>query len=267
MDKEVFKAIIWDYYAQNKRVFPWRETIDPYRIFISEVMLQQTQTYRVLPKYQAFIQELPDFLTLVHAPFSKVLSLWSGLGYNRRAMYLQKSAQRIVEEFKGIVPSDPDVLVTFPGIGKATAASIIVFSYNIPLVFIETNIRRVFIHFFFKDQEKIHDKEIMLLVKETLDLSNPREWYYALMDYGAMLGKMVFNPNIKSVHYARQSKFEGSIRQVRGQILRVLLSYPKINKTVLQDKISADDRFDQAFEQLLKEGLIRKIKNKIELAE
>lgn len=291
-----FKQIIWDYYSKNKREFPWREITDPYKIFISEVMLQQTQTHRVVPKYEAFIQEFPDFPTLAQAPFSQVLNLWSGLGYNRRAMYLQKSAQLIVQTFNNKLPADPEVLITLSGIGAATAASISVFAFNTPLAFIETNIRRVFIHFFYNqiiqnrhpgkrsasridsghspsagsgrcqnDEQKVHDKDLLKLVEQTLDHANPREWYYALMDYGAALPKTIKNPNIKSAHYVKQSKFEGSIRQVRGQILRVLLDYKQLTPKQLKQLVKADKRFEQAFEQLRKERFLTIKNNIIEL--
>lgn len=185
-------------------------------------MLQQTQVSRVLTKYEPFINFFPDFPTLASASFEQILKLWSGLGYNRRALHLHKSAKIIAQELKSNISSDPLLLEKLPGIGKATAASIVVFSYNTPLVFIETNIRRVFIHHFFKDGIKVHDRDIYPLIERTLDQEDPREWYYGLMDYGSYLSKIVQNPNRKSTHYVRQSKFEGSVRQQRGKILREL---------------------------------------------
>src|SRR5581483_6695200 len=173
------------------------------------------------------------------ASLADVLSVWQGLGYNRRAMYLKQTAERITREFLGELPDDPKVLQTFPGFGYATACSTIVFSYNKPLPFIETNIRRVFIHHFFEDKTGIDDKEILPLVEKTLDKTNPRDWYYALMDYGTFLGKNVVNPNRKSKHYVKQSKFEGSLRQVRWRILKVLLKNKTLNQTELEKEINA----------------------------
>ena len=224
-DLQQFQALIKDYYGTNRRAFPWRDTITPFRVIVSEIMLQQTQTDRVLQKFDPFIMRFPDFTALANASFHEVLLLWKGLGYNRRAMALHKSAQRIVQEYQGQLPHDPETLETFPGIGPATARSIVAFAFNTPTVFIETNIRTVFIHFFFKDRTDISDKEIMPLVAQTVDQSNPREWYYALMDYGVMLKKTVGNASRLSKHYHKQSPFQGSERQIRGLILQHLLEY------------------------------------------
>lgn len=252
-----FKRKIKEFYKKNKRDFPWRENIEPYKIFISEVMLQQTQTYRVLPKYEAWIARFPDFKTLANSPLSEVLGYWSGLGYNRRALYLQKAAQIIISEHAGKVPKNPEELIKLPGIGKATAASIIVFSYNIPLVFIETNIRRVFIHEFFAEQENVADSSLLPLITESVDQKNPREWYYALMDYGSHIPKQITNPNRKSKHYTKQSKFEGSLRQVRGRILQILTAQNPIKVSELEKLVNVEsERFAKALSQLTSEGFL-----------
>ncbi len=217
-----FQQHIWDYYRANRRDFPWRRTTDPYHIFISEVMLQQTQTFRVEPKFNNWIAALPTFQSLADAPLREVLSLWQGLGYNRRALWLHQAAQRIMTEFNGELPINPEILETFPGIGPNTAASVCAFAFNKPTIFIETNIRAVFIHFFFTGKAEIKDNEIRPLVEQTVDQENPREWYYALMDYGVMLKKNLPNPSRRSAHHAQQTKFEGSERQIRGLILKSL---------------------------------------------
>ena len=203
---------------------PWRDTVDPYCILVSEFMLQQTQAERVLLKYGPFITRFPDFQTLSRAGLKEVLAAWQGLGYNRRAINLKDTAGEIINRYSGKTPESTEELIQLPGIGKATAGAILAFVFNKPSVFIETNIRRVFIHFFFQDKKDIQDKEIMPLVEKTLDHENPRHWYYALMDYGAMLKKQGPNPNRKSAHYSRQTAFEGSDRQARGAILRHLLN-------------------------------------------
>lgn len=258
-----FRKIIWDYYKNNKRDFPWRHTTDPYKILISEVMLQQTQTYRVLPKYEQFIKTFPDFSSLERRGLSKLLGVWSGLGYNRRALYLQKTAQKVVNEHNGKLPMDPKILQTFPGIGPNTAGSIYVFSTNLPYVFIETNIRRVFIHFFYSDchpersEGSIPDTSLIPLISQTLDQKNPREWYYTLMDYGAMLAKTIENPNRKSKHYTKQSRFEGSLRQVRGKILKILANGSIIQTIELKRMVNTSpEYFQKALGQLEKEGFI-----------
>src|SRR5579872_3425524 len=192
-----FQEIIKNYYHKNGRVFSWRQNITPYHVVVSEIMLQQTQTDRVASKFELFIDIFPDFKALANAPFEQLLRTWKGLGYNRRAIALQKVAQKVMTEFGGVLPNSVDTLATFPGIGRATASSIVAFAFNSPTVFIETNIRTVFIYFFFYDKINkrmlIHDKEILPLVEKTVDQDNPRAWYYALMDYGVLLKKQVGN--------------------------------------------------------------------------
>jgi A/G-specific adenine glycosylase len=219
-----FRDSVRGYYKLSGRLFPWRETRDPYHIIVSEFMLQQTQVERVRAKYGRFIHEIPDFETLARSDLRTILWLWQGLGYNRRAIALKEIAVRVIRDHAGELPSTVDELIQLPGIGNATAGSILAFAFNKPAVFIETNIRRVFIHEFFQDRTDIKDKEIMPFVEVTLDHENPRHWYYALMDYGAMLKKQGTNPNRKSAHYTIQKPFEDSDRQVRGTIIKLLLA-------------------------------------------
>lgn len=219
---ETFRRAIRDYYKQHARRLPWRETDDPYRIYISEIMLQQTRVDRVIPKYNAFLQAFPSIHSLASAKLADVLAVWSGLGYNRRALNLKKAAEQVVERFGGEIPSEPSTLRTLPGIGPYTAAAIAVFAFGKPVPLIETNVRRVFIHEFFADRDNVNDRDIMPLVEQTLDRENPREWFYALMDYGSMLKQIVGNANRRSAHYTKQAPFEGSDRQIRGEVLRLL---------------------------------------------
>ncbi len=202
---------------------PWRETRDPYRILVSEIMLQQTQVDRVRAKYDLFLVAFPDVAALASAPLDRVLAAWQGLGYNRRAVALQRTARILQAEHRGLIPDDTEALVALPGIGGATAASIRAFAFDAPVVFIETNVRRVFIHEFFPGREAVADAEILPFVAAALENRSPREWYYALMDYGAALARQVPNPNRRSRVYTRQSRFEGSDRQLRGAILRALV--------------------------------------------
>lgn len=219
-----FQEEIWQFYALHKRDLPWRQTTDPYLILVSEIMLQQTQVDRVLEKYLAFTQKFPTVFDLAEAPLSAVLHMWQGLGYNRRGVYLHQLAQRLVNEFEGNMPENSDMLQTLPGIGPYTAAAVITFAQNTPTIFIETNIRTIYLYYFFHEQTGIHDKELFPLIEKTLAKENPREWYYALMDYGSALKKAVGNPNKKSKHYTKQSTFVGSDRQIRGMILKLLLA-------------------------------------------
>lgn len=228
MTLENFRALIWEFYKENGREFVWRQTRDPYQIFVSEVMLQQTQTGRVAQKFPFFIERFSCFETLANASCAEVITLWQGLGYNRRALALHKAAKIIQNRFDNILPSDPVLLDELPGIGPATAASICAFAFNMPTVFIETNIRTVFISHFFPQKTLVSDKEIMPLVAQTLDQKDPRNWYYALMDYGVHLKKEIGNASQKSKHYTKQSTFEGSERQIRGMILQLLSKQSKI---------------------------------------
>jgi len=254
-----FQKEIYRYYREHGRNLPWRKSCDPYDILISEIMLQQTQVQRVVEKYAPFIARFPDFHSLASAPLRDILMVWQGLGYNRRAIALRTIARTVVEEFSGDLPSDPKVLVTLPGIGKATASAISAFAFNQPTVFIETNIRTVFIHFFFLHRDNIKDAEMLPLVGKTLDTSNPREWYYALMDYGAMLKKTYQNPNRKSAHYHKQTPFRGSNREIRGMILRVLAGKPSISEAEIVRRLkTAPDRVRANLTQLQQEGFVIK---------
>lgn len=255
MNDDLFIKTVWDYYNKNKRKMPWRDDTSPYSIFISEVMLQQTQVARVLVKYPLFISVFPNFKSLSHADTSLLLSTWQGMGYNRRALYLKSAAQTIMEKYKGILPEDPLLLDELPGIGYATACSIAAFAYNKPVSFIETNIRRVYIHHYFSDKENITDSDVLSHVERTVQKNNAREWYWALMDYGAYLATQVDNPNKKSRYYKKQTKFEGSIREVRGGVIKLLLKKP-LTKKELENVYKDDERLFTAIEQLEKEGFI-----------
>jgi len=260
---KLFQEFIWDFYQGHGRVFVWRNVDDPYKILISEIMLQQTQTYRVEQKYEQFIAELSSFEVLAQVPLRIVLGLWQGLGYNRRALYLQQIAQKVMSEYNGQFPVDLTILKTFPGIGRATAGSICAFAFNIPTVFIETNIRVVFIHSFFSKQSAVKDKDIMPLIEQTLDVSNPREWYYALMDYGVTLKKDYPYLGRKSIHYTKQSKFEGSNRQIRGMIIRILTEREQITQGGIISLLENNpERVNNILKQLCYEGLILQNKNK-----
>lgn len=221
-------------------------------------MLQQTQTNRVESKYADFLRRFPDLRSLARAPMRDVLRAWSGLGYNRRALALKRAAEIVVKKYGGKLPHDEAQLIELPGVGPGTAGAIRAFAFNEPSIFIETNIRRVFIHFFFRWRRKVNDKEIIKLIRQTLDANHSREWYWALMDYGAMLGREAKkNPNIKSAHYTKQSKFEGSNRQLRGRILRLRLANPKISISDIAEKAGQPTgRVAEVFKTLKKEGFI-----------
>jgi A/G-specific adenine glycosylase len=219
---EFRETILSHYRGHGRRGLPWRRTKDPYRILVSEFMLQQTQVARVAEKFEPFIERFPDFVSLARAPLRDVLLAWSGLGYNRRALYLRETARIVVSRFDGRLPRRLDDLRALPGIGEATAAEIMNFAFNEPRAFIETNVRAVYIHHFFPGRKKVADAEILPFVERTIDAKNPRRWFYALMDYGVMLKKSRPDPSRRSAHHARQTRFEGSDRQARGRVVRSL---------------------------------------------
>lgn len=259
---ELFSDLILSYYRQYGRDLPWRRTADPYSILVSEIMLQQTQVERVAPKYTLFIDQFKTIDCLASAPLSSVLSAWSGLGYNRRAVNLQKTAIILRDDYNSSVPEDPAILERFPGIGKATASAICAYAFNMPVVYIETNIRRIFIHYFFQDRDNIHDAELLPIIRDTLYHDNPREWYSALMDYGTHLKKPNGNPNKRSRHYTRQAPFAGSDREIRGSALRLLLEREEINKSALIGALAGTGnrergRIERVLADLEKEGFVR----------
>lgn len=259
MTKQAFNKHLYTFFRKNKRNFPWRDTSDPYHIMVSEYMLQQTQVSRVEKLYPKFIKKFPSIKKLAHTSQKDVLSAWQGLGYNRRALYLQKTAQIIQKDYEGIIPKNPDILKTFPGIGINTAGSIAAFAFNIPTLFIETNIRSVFLHMFFNDKENIDDKEIMKLIEKMIDIKNPREWYSALMDYGTYIKKEYKNPSRKSKHYIKQSSFRGSIREIRGFIIKALTKEGKIRIKELESKYEKE-KIDTAIKNLKEEKIIKEKK-------
>jgi A/G-specific adenine glycosylase len=254
-----FQNTIWKFYKSHKREMPWRGDKEPYRILVSEIMLQQTQVSRVLEYYPRFLKAFPTIKSLSRASLKDVLLLWQGLGYNRRAKFLHRLAQEVMERFEGTIPSNYTDLLDLPGIGEGTAGSLSAFAFNKPVVFIETNIRRVFIHSFFKNRDDISDSEIFPLIAQTLPHSKAREWYFALMDYGAYLKGSVSNPNRKSKHYIKQSKFKGSNREVRGMILRYLTQHKKLKEDDGANVLGiSSERFSQALHGLLLEGFVKK---------
>ena len=221
-----FQKTILDWYKDNKRNLPWRNTRNPYRIMVSEIMLQQTQVSRVLPKYKEFLQAFPDIKSLAQCKDADLLALWSGLGYWRRARFLKEACKAIIAKHNGKFPRDIKTLLNLPGIGPYTAGAISCFAFGNTDAFIDTNIRRVYLHFFFKDKDNISDKEILELAKKAVIKQDPANWHWALFDYGALVLKDK-KINKKSRHYTKQSTFKGSFRSYRAKLMRTLLAQPE----------------------------------------
>lgn len=262
-----FRRIVYRYYKREGRhTLPWRATHDAYSVLVSELMLQQTQVPRVLPKYEAFMKQFPTVESLARADLGSVLVLWQGLGYNRRAKHLHSAARAIVAECGGVFPRTKEALLTLPGVGPYTASALLAFAYNTPTVLIETNVRTVFLHHFFHDKKGVHDSELLPLIEKTLDTKKPREWYAALMDYGSHLKQTVGNVSRKSVHHTKQSKFKGSNREVRGAIVRLLTQKGFATpQTILSETTFSHDRCEAQLAALTKEGLIKKVRGRYTL--
>lgn len=264
---EKFQLAVWAYYdAHGRHDLPWRQPepdgrFDPYKIMVSEIMLQQTQVARVMPKYLQFTQQFPALSSLAQAELGDVLRAWQGLGYNRRAKYLWQAARQIIAEHAGVFPKDEVQLVRLPGIGKNTAGAIMAYAFNKPAVFLETNIRTAVIHHFFSGQGGVSDKDIYVVVEKALpgDPSLTRAWYWALMDYGAHLKQTIGNLNKSSSSYIRQSTFHGSKRKLRGVVIR-LLAHKPYSAAALHEQID-DGRLEEVLEDLVQEGMVRKDKD------
>lgn len=257
----------WKEYGRHD--LPWRakaakrgsskKELDPYKILVSEMMLQQTQVPRVIEKYKEFLHAFPSASKLARAPLKDVLRVWSGLGYNRRGKYLRDAAKIIVEKHGGKVPNDYAALRALPGVGDYTAKAVRVFAFNEPDVLIETNIRAVYIHHFYSSvlqKTGITDVQISSAACRAAARQNPRLWNWALMDYGVHLKKLHDNPTRYSAHYSMQNKFEGSLRQVRGAILKVLTNGAH-GDLALAKKLASDAmRIRHALTALAHDGLI-----------
>jgi len=272
-----FRETIYARHARHRRNLPWRTRLPagplrrssseasrqahvPYHILVSEIMLQQTQVDRAVPKYRAFLRAFPNFSALARAPLKQVLLAWQGLGYNRRALALRRIAQAVVRDHGGILPRSHSELEALPGIGPYTASAIRVFAWNQPDALIETNIRSVFIHHFFKNRRRVPDAALLPFIGATLDRAHPCRWYEALMDYGSDLKGRVPNPNRRSADHVRQSRFEGSTRQLRGLLLRDIAKRPAALEKDLLAKILADRRAQarRALATLERDGFIKR---------
>ena len=255
MTSEEFRELIWQRGRELYREMPWRRDTRPYFVLVSELMLQQTQVARVVPKFEAFIARFPSEHELARASLADVLALWQGLGYNRRAKFLHQAARQIVE--LGVFPDTYEGLVALPGVGKNTAGALLAYAYNQPALFIETNVRTVYLHHLFAGQVGVSDAEILTRLASTIDHEHPREWYWALMDYGAWLKSQGVRNNAASKSYKKQSPLKGSVREIRGQIIKVLSERGELIEAELQALVTYDERYLLARDGLVADGLVR----------
>lgn len=274
--RDEFVALVWEQGDALYRDLPWRNTRDPYAVLVSEIMLQQTQVKRVTRYWERFMAAFPTVDALASAATSDVLEMWQGLGYNRRALALKHAADICSAECGGRLPETCDELLALPGIGPATAAGVLAFAHGKPSVYVETNVRAVFLHELFPTEEKVPDKQLIPLVEAACPAADApagrdvRAWYYALLDYGAHLKRAGANPSRRSAHYARQSTFEGSRRQKRAWIVRRVLAASEgvPEATVLRDLNEAEratgrdavelDAYESILADLVSEGFFRR---------
>ena len=265
MDIPEFQRMILEWGRHHRRDMPWRDTRDPYKILVSEVMLQQTQISRVLPKYESFLREFPTLEALAAASQPKLLQTWQGLGYWNRALRLRDAARMVVNDFDGQVPRDPGTLRSLPSVGPYTAGAVACFAFGCAEPFLDTNIRRVYLSFFFPGEDDIPDSRIMEIARQAVWTEDPREWGYALFDYGAteLRDRTI---NRRSRHYSRQSAFEGSFRSFRTQALRHVLAQENaaISRTELEQFVmsllsSGDHSYapQEVVAALVQDGLLR----------
>ncbi len=231
------KILLW--YSLNQRDLPWRKTRNAYTILVSEIMLQQTQVTRVVPKFEAWMSAFPTVQALAKASVADVLALWSGLGYNRRALNLKKTAQTVVDHYEGIFPKTERELLSLPGIGPYTARAVLCFAYDKQVAVVDTNVRKVILTQFLHGQPdhtmrlgdasrlSVDEKHIASLADALLPVGKAYEWNQALMDYASAVLKK------EKIPVQKQSTFLGSHRYYRGKILKELIT----RKTILYEDL------------------------------
>ncbi|MFW9908221.1 MAG: Fe-S cluster assembly protein HesB [Candidatus Thorarchaeota archaeon] len=252
-----FQTKIMDWWSRNARQLPWREDPSPYNVLVSEIMLQQTQVNRVVSKYLEFLQEFPTIEALASADTKHLLSVWSGLGYNRRAVWLREAAQSIIR--MGGFPRTVEQLRKLKGIGPYTSRSILIFAFNEDLATVDTNIRRVFIASGFAD-ESTSDSNLQDIADELLLRGNSRDWHNALMDYGSE----VLTSTVTGIApTSTQPQFLGSTRQIRGMIIRELTNTESLTlhemKIKLKDNSIDNEQLREVLNQLIQDGLVKQV--------
>jgi A/G-specific adenine glycosylase len=275
-----FQKKILTWYEEHQRDLPWRKTRDPYHILVSEIMLQQTQVTRVIPKFEAWLSMLPTVKELAVAPTVTVLTLWSGLGYNRRALNLKKTAQIISEKYDGRFPQNEKALMALPGIGIYTARAVLCFAFDQQVAVVDTNVKKVILTQLFRsfpeeirlgdgsstqNDLKIDEKMIMTIAEQILPHGKAYEWNQALMDYSSTVLKK------EKIHIPKQSKFIGSRRYYRGRVLKVLLEKKSVPieelGSLIKNGFAAHDQewLEKLLGELINEGFIVNEKNSIRL--
>ncbi len=256
-----FQNMIFDWWKRNKRDLSWRRTHDPYKILVSEVMLQQTQVFRVIPKYSEFIQAYPTVSDLAQASTADILRMWKGMGYNRRALYLKKTAEIITTQFGAEFPDNEEELVKLPGLGTYTARALLVFAFKQNIAAVDINIRKIIIHFFFHDIDQ-KPPVIQKVADQLVPARMSWEWHQALMDYGAIeMPKL----KIKKIRKSDGIPFKETNRYFRGRIID-MLRVGDIGELDLQKKFHKPSKFlSSIIDGLVKDGLVKREKGTIRL--
>ncbi len=261
MTTEAFRELVWEQGRELYRDMPWRSEPTFYNVLVSEIMLQQTQVARVRMKFEEFMSAFPTIEIAAQASLADILRVWSGLGYNRRAKYLHEALRYIVAHG---TPQTVDMLVKLPGVGPNTAAAIMNYVYEVPTAYVETNIRTVYFNYFFHDETLVADRDLQALVEATMDREHPRQWFWALMDIGSDLKARGLGRLDVSKHYVKQPPLKGSIREVRGAILRQL-GAADMAMDALREALDADERFMPALNGLMADGLVTRSDTKLHL--
>lgn len=261
------RHMIFRWWKDNRRDLPWRHTRDPYKILVSEVMLQQTQVSRVLPKYEEFLRTFPTVSSLAAASPAAVLTVWRGMGYNRRALYLKKTAEAIVSVYKGKFPDSQPELIKLPGLGLYTARAIMVFAFEKNVAMVDTNIRQIITHYLFnglpQSEKVIHEAADMLV-----PIGRAWEWHQALMDYGAL----ALTEEKKKMNLIKKQKpFKDSDRYYRGRVVD-LLRLGRVRERILMaafmKQYSKESYFfGRIIDGLAKDGLIERKQGYLALPE
>ena len=249
-DAQFIRHVLVYYKTCGRHDLVWRKNITPYRVLVSEIMLQQTQVSRVLPKFAEWMKRYPTLAALSKASLTDVLILWQGLGYQRRA----KALYEIAKETK-VLPKTYDELLALKGVGPYTASALCAFAHDhFPEHLLETNIRTALIEAFHQGETVVHDGVLYddlarLTRNKRVQDVGARAWYYALMDYGAHLKASKISHNQKSAHYTKQSSYVGSTRQLRAKALFAITH---------RERLPEDERLETVLGQLVKEGYIVK---------
>ena len=289
------KLLSW--YKTHGRQLPWRETDDPYKILVSEIMLQQTQVSRVIDKYNSFIHHFPDVYSLAKSSTGKIIREWSGMGYNKRAVNLHKTAKIIVQNHNGEIPKLLDTLISLPGIGRYTASAVVNFAFRLRVPVVDINIKRVIGRV---DQGSLFDTNKLAwgaALKYLPEKTKTGDWHQALMDLGAMVCtarkpscescplvlncsasiKFISSKHLNKINTKSPKKtnpaFAGSNRYYRGKVIEELrgrISLIKIDHLgilIKQDYSANTDKIwlENLINRLVKDGLIEKKRGMVSL--